>query len=211
MDKSNPQGQQINRISQLKRLIKGAAKGDEQQLRRLVAPFLTEGETLIDCAFTAKFGLIPAYDFAFLTDRRIGDIEITPLTGNLRVEVAFLHKVDAMILFQPAFPILLRLGMLVLYLIVPFFAIPLALTANSLLAIAIAAVVIFLANLVVSSVINPIIKRTFLRFKKSGLWLKLTGTFVGTLIFSDRDRFAIVSRFARQLSDLKRQLDREAA
>lgn len=201
-----PANPPVQRVQQLKSLIKGAAAGNKQDIQRLLSPFITEGETVIDCDVTAKFGLIPTYDFAFLTDRRIGDLAITPLTGNLNVEVAFLNKIDAYWLVQPAFPILLRMFMGGLYLLLPVMALEPALR-NGWTGLFIALLVVFLGNLIVAGVINPIIKRTWLRFKKSGLLLKLTGSGHGVLIFSDRDKFAMLSRMSRQITELKRRLD----
>ncbi len=201
--------QKIQRVKELKHLIRGAARGDQKQIERLLSPFLLESETLKDCALTAKMGLIPTYDFAFLTDRRIGDLEITPLTGNLVVEVAFLHKIDAFSIIQPAFPILLRLFMFGLYFVPPLMAMSIVLSLGWL-GLAIAACVVFLANLIVSCVINPVIRRMYLRFKKSGIVLAISGHF-NTLIFADRNKFALLTRIASQLSEIKRQLDKELA
>lgn len=200
-----------NSTKELKALIKGAARGDEEKIRQLIAPFISDDEKLIECAVTAKFGLITTYDFAFLTDRRIGDLEITPLTGNLNVESAFLHKIDAYVLMQPVIPILLRLLMLGLYLVVPLMAISLVLTMGGWVAIALAALAIVVCNVLIGIAINPLIKRIFLRFKKSGLWLKLTGSATGVLIFADRDKFSVLTKLARSLSDIKRTLDTQAA
>src|SRR5438128_765632 len=75
------------------RLIKGAAEGNKQQVERLLAPFLTPGERLVWSGVSGKMGLIKTYDFAFLTDRRVGDLEVTPLTGNLNVEVCYLQHI----------------------------------------------------------------------------------------------------------------------
>lgn len=201
----------VQKVSQLKTLIKGAARGDEQQIRQLVSPFLCDGETVLDCAVTAKLGLIPTYDFAFLTDRRIGDLQITPLTGNLSVEVAYLHKIDAFVLIQPAFPILLRLFMVLLYLLAPLIAMAPAFRFRTFLTLLISTVVIVLVNTLIAVAIIPIIRRVYLRFKKSGIWLKLTGSHMGVLIFADRDKFAILTKLSRRLSEIKRQLDKEAA
>lgn len=200
-----------SRVTELRRLIRGAAQGDEQMIRQLIAPFLCDGERVLDFAVTAKMGLIPTYDFAFLTDRRIGDLEITPLTGNLNVEVAYVHKVDAFVLMQPAFPILLRLFMIALYLIWPALMIGYVLSTRGFLALAIGTLSIVLVNLVVGLAIIPGIKRVYLRFRKSGIWLKLTGSAMGVLIFADRDKFATLTRLSRRLSEVKRQFDREAA
>jgi hypothetical protein len=206
-----PAKKPVQRVSQLKKVIKGAARGDEQHIRQLVSPFLCDGETVLDCAVTAKLGLIPTYDFAFLTDRRIGDLQITPLTGNLSVEVAYLHKIDAFVLIQPAFPILLRLFMVLLYLVAPLVAMGPVFSTRTFLALFLGTVAIVLFNTLVAVAIIPIIKRVYLRFKKSGIWLKLTGSHMGVLIFADRDKFAVLTRLSRRMSEVKRQLDKEAA
>ena len=200
-----------NSTKDLKALIKGAARGDKDQIQQLIAPFISDDEKLIECAVTAKLGLITTYDFAFLTDRRIADLEITPLTGNLNVESAFLHKIDAYVLLQPAIPILLRLFMLGLYLVVPLLAISMVFSIGGWVAIALAALAIVICNVLIGIAINPLIKRIILRFKKSGLWLKLTGSATGVLIFADRDKFSVLTKLARSLSDLKRTLDTQAA
>ena len=209
--KPAPKKRPVQQVSQLKTLIKGAARGDEQQIRQLVSPFLCDGETVLDCAVTAKLGLIPTYDFAFLTDRRIGDLQITPLTGNLSVEVAYLHKIDAFVLIQPAFPSLLREFMVMLYLFAPLIAMFPVFRLRTFLALLTGTLVILLVNVLISVAIVPIIRRVYLRFKKSGIWLKLTGSHMGVLIFADRDKFAILTKLSRRLSEIKRQLDKEAA
>lgn len=171
----------VKTLRDLKALIKGAAAGDHVQLKHLLTPFVGEGERLIDSGISAKFGILPTYDFYFLTEQLIGDLEITPFTGSLNVEVAYLDKIDAFVLTQPRIPILLRLLMLVLYVGL------------------------------IGFLVNPLLKRILLRLLKSGLYLKLTGANVGTLIFADRNRFALVSKLARELSRLKRVRGNEAA
>jgi hypothetical protein len=112
---------------------------------------------------------------------------------------------------QPAIPILLRLLMLSLYLVAPLMAISVVFSIDGWIPIALAALAIVVCNVLIGVAINPLIKRIFLRFKKSGLWLKLTGSSVGVLIFADRDKFSVLTKLARSLSDLKRTLDTQAA
>lgn len=200
-----------NSTRDLKALIKGAARGDEEQIRQLIAPFISDDEKLIDYAVTAKFGLITTYDFAFLTDRRIGDLEITPMTGHLHHMCAYIHKIDAYIIVQPAIPILLRLFMLGLHLVVPLLGISFALSIGRWEVISLAALAILICNTLISVGVNPLIRRVYLRFKKSGLWLILNGSSMGVLIFADRDKFSVLTKLARSLSDLKRTLDTQAA
>lgn len=209
--KPAPKKRTVQKVSQLKTLIKGAARGDEQQIRQLVSPFLCDGETVLDCAVTAKLGLIPTYDFAFLTDRRIGDLQVTPLTGNLSVEVAYLHKIDAFVLIQPAFPILLRAFMVLLYLVAPLMAMGPVFSTRTFLSLLIGTLAIILVNTLIAVALIPVIRRVYLRFKKSGIWLKLTGSHMGVLIFADRDKFAVLTKLSRRMSEIKRQLDKEAA
>src|SRR5262245_24075453 len=92
---------------ELRRLIHRAGKGDEDSARRLVSPFVSHGEKLINFGVSAKFGIIRTYDFVFLSDRQIGDLRITPLTGNLIVGIAYLSAIDVLVLAQPAYPLLL--------------------------------------------------------------------------------------------------------
>jgi hypothetical protein len=203
---------------ELKQLILQAASGDEAATRRLIGPFVAPEERLLMHGISAKFGLFPTYDFFFLTDRRIGDLEITPLTGNLNVEVAYVQKIDAFALIQPAFPLLFRLVLAFMYLLVPvgFFLFPVSVLREGLevplpAAALVGAIAAAAAVLLVLSVINPALKRSFLRFKKSGLWLKLNGSPMGVLIFADRNKFDLLTSLTRSLSDIKRQLDKVAS
>ena len=59
-------------------------------------------------------------------------------------------------------------------------------------------------------VIFPAAKRIYLRFRKSGMYVKLIGTGDGSLIFADRTRFTALAALARQITQYKRELDKEA-
>jgi hypothetical protein len=208
--------QKAPKKTELNQLIKQAAAGSDEAARRLVSPFVHPDEKLLHYGISASFGLIKTYDFLFLTDRRIGDLEVTALTGNLNVEVAFLQKIDAFVLSQPSFPLLLRLTMLFFY---PLFAVSGFFVIQSFayeagwsnaMSITLGVLVAVLAALLVRFAINPNIMRAFLRFKKSGLWCKLQGNPVGILIFADRNKFAMLTEVTRLVSDVKRQLDKIA-
>lgn len=206
------------RKAELKRLIVSAASGDLTAVRRLIGPFVAPEEKLLMHGVSAKFGIFPTYDFYFLTDRRIGDLEVTPLTGNLNVEVAYIQKIDAFVLSQPAFPILFRLFMAFMYLFLPlgFYSLTAAFFGGLLgfpttVAIVFGIAAAIGAVLLVFVAVNPALKRAFLHFKKSGLWLKLNGNPVGILIFADRGKFELLTSLTRKLSDVKRQLDKVAS
>jgi len=196
----------VRGVADLKGLIRRAADGDDAALRRLLAPFIGSDETLLLHEITAKMGLFTTYDFAFLTNRRVGDLEVTPFTGGLNVEVAYLDKIDAFAVIQPAFPISLRVLMFLLYAAPPvFFLAPgFAAGGGSLLLAGIAATALWLP--LTWKAINPTLRRLFLRFKKSGLFLKLTGSMSGTLIFADRNKLAILNRLATGIGEARRKL-----
>lgn len=206
------------RKSELKRLILAASAGDSEAAKRLIAPFVAPEEKLLMHGISAKFGLFPTYDFYFLTDRRIGDLEITPFTGNLNVEVAYLQKIDAFVLSQPAFPLLLRLFLGMMYLVVPAGCFSLiaplfrdAMGLENPPAMILGGIAAAGAMVLVALAINPAIKRAFLRLKKSGLWIKLQGNPIGILIFADRNKFELLTSLTRTMSDVKRQLDKIAS
>jgi hypothetical protein len=206
----------------LRRLIAEAASGEREKIERLISPFLIPEERLLWCGITAKIGLIPTYDFGFVTNRRIGDLQITPLTGNLNVEVCDLARIDAYVLVQPAIPIWMWLVMGVVYPLAAlaawmmfgyffrtlfrlqlgfvYFYFPWTLVRLS--AVSGALVVTFFA-------VVPWLKRLYLRLRKSGLWLKLRGSWKGTLIFADRDKFAALTAMSRVVTEQKRLLDME--
>jgi len=201
---------------QLKSLIKGAISGDTEKIKALLKPFLTNEEELISWGLSGKMGMIPTYNFYFLTDRRVGDFEITPLTGNLQVETAFLQRINAVVMRQPAI-LLLRINMVLLYVV----AVVLGLWPTIFSAVAgqvpismlfsvwnLTKVVVLVA--LVKWVINPAAKRVYLRFRKSGMYVKLIGTGAGSLIFADRTRFSALAALARQITQYKRELDKEA-
>lgn len=200
----------------LKNLLLRAGAGDQESARRLISPFVAPGEQLLMFGISAEFGIMRTYDFYFLTDRRIGDLEITPFTGNLNVEVAYLHKVDALVLSQPAFSLKLRLLLATMYIFLPglfylsIFGFMAAMRLPDPIAVLLGVIAAMGGVYAVAVAVNPAIKRAFLRFRKSGLWLKLTGSFVGTLIFADRDKFETLTRLTRAITDIKRQLDKVA-
>jgi hypothetical protein len=179
----------------IKSLVNRAAKGDEVAIRELLQPFIADDEQVLQFGLTAKLGLIPSYDFAFLTDEKIGDLQITPLTGNISVEVARLKHIDAYHLSQPAFPILLRLLLVILYAGAVVFPLA-ALEGNFVIAIPIALCLIAFVHFAVW----PALKYAFLRFKKSGLWCKVGGFPIGVLIFADRNQFEFMTRLARNMT-----------
>ncbi len=201
--------------AELKRLIKQAAGGDTEAAKQLIGPFIADDEELITHGITAEFGLIKTYDFVFLTNKRMGDLEITPLTGNLTVEIAYLERVDAIVISQPAFPLLLRLAIWLSYPIVPVvtflfmqsFFLAYDLELFSWVAGGMGAAV---ALFVLHRAFIPSVRRIFLRFKKSGIWLKLYGHPVGVLVFADRNRFAMLTSLARMVSELRSRLRTEA-
>ena len=213
----------------LLQLINGAAGGDQQKIQQLVAPFITSDERLLWCGVTAKLGLLPTYDFAFITDRRVGDLEVTPFTGSLNVEACYLQHIDYCVIKQPAMPLwmwMLRLSMYVLFpmmigVVYRLITMPLwYLSRESELVYAISSVIpwfvlslaIYVASLAaVPLIVNPIIVRIYLRLKKSGIWLKLRGSRLGLLIFSDRHKFGTLTSVCRLVADQKRILDAEMA
>lgn len=196
----------VRGVADLKGLIRQAAEGDEAALRRLLAPFLGSDETLLLHGITAKMGLFTTYDFAFLTNRRVGDLEVTPFTGGLNVEVAYLDKIDAFAVVQPAFPIALRVLMFLLYLAPPLFFLAPGIDSGGgpILLLGFGAAVGWV--LLTWKAFNPTLRRLFLRFKKSGLFLKLTGSMSGTLIFADRNKLAILNRLAAGIGEARRKL-----
>jgi hypothetical protein len=202
------------RKAELNRLIIAAASGDADSSKRLISPFVTPEEKLLMYGMSAKFGFFPTYDFYFLTDRRIGDLQITPLTGNLNVEVAYIQKIDAFVLSQPAFPIWFRLLLAFMYILMPF---GIFMLIEGLMNLPLPVVVLFGlpaaagGAYLVFLFVNPALKRLFLRLKKSGLWLKLHGSPMGVLIFADRNKFELLTSLSRALSDVKRHLDKAAS
>lgn len=209
----------------LKALIKEAAQGDSAKIERLIAPFLSSQERLLWCGISARSGLLTTYDFAFLTDQRIGDLEVTPLTGNLNVEICYLQDIDAYVIAQPSITAKVWLALLATY--------PFVLWAAGVISALVATLItelvgmerdsmfyifLALAPLVSLALLIPWtiylkagITRLLLHFKKSGIWLKLRATEVGTLIFADRDKFAMITSLARMMTEQKRALDRAAS
>lgn len=205
-----PPPSDLVRKKELKKLIALAADGDDRAIRKLVGPFIAQQEKIVMTGVSAKFGIFPTYDFFFLTDRRIGDLEITPLTGGLNVEVAYLQKIDAFVLNQPAIPILLRLFIFGLYVFALMIGFSLAASMGGL-GVLIGILIAGLGIAAVYYLISPQIRRAYLHFAKSGVWLKLNGAPVGVLIFADRNKFDLLTKLTRAMSDLKRQLDKAAS
>jgi hypothetical protein len=206
----------------LKRLVAEAGTGNPQKIERLISPFLTSGERLMWCGISGKIGLFPTYDFAFVTDRRIGDLEINPLTGHVNVEVCYLQHIDACAVIQPAFPIWMW-GILAAMYPIAWYAVSLGLWmfATFLRELELYTIYQYFPWMLVRfglriallasvyAIINPGLKRFYLRFKKSGLWLKLRGGSQGTFIFADRDKFSLLATMTRVITEQKRQLDKE--
>jgi hypothetical protein len=168
-------------------LIRDAARGNPEAIETLLEPLLSEGETLISFGLGAKLGLIPTFDFYFLSDIRIGDLQVTPLTGALNIESAYLNKIHAFSINQPAISIWLRLFILSLYLLIPFATyslLTLLPIAGQLLGFISAVFSVF----VVYKFLTPWVKRVYLRFMKSGILIKLVGNPAGVLIFADRTK-----------------------
>ena len=206
----------------LQALIKGAATGDKEQTERLLSPFLTPGERLVWSGVTAKMGLISVYDFGFLTDRRVGDLQITPLTGDLSVEVCYLQHIDAMVITQPAFSLKLWAGIIAAYPLWVAAAIGFSYVAGAttyeFLDNNTLAMFVFVAGAIGLSLLGiigwtffgiPAVRRGFLRYRKSGLWLKLRHSDIGSLIFADRNRFGLLAALTRMVTEQKRLLDKE--
>lgn len=203
----------------LLRLIQGAATGDRQQIERLLAPFMTPGERLIWAGVSGKMGLLTTYDFAFLTDRRVGDLEVTPLTGNLSVEVCYLKDIDAMKISQPAIAITMWTWIAAGYPLWIFLG-----TTISLFTVGFAtdfrgqiSFYVFVFGAFMLSVLMIVawtifgidmMRRWTLRHRKSGIWLKLRGSGIGSLIFADRDKFAMLTSLVRMITEQKRLLDK---
>lgn len=200
---------------ELKKLIHSAGNGNMDAIKQLIMPMITDEEQLLLYGVSAKFGLIKTYDFYFLTDRRVGDMEVTPFTGDIAVEIAYLHKIDAIVLKQPAFPLLMRLFIgfcyvffpitlcgLTIYGLVESFRIDTVLSIISGIAMGILILWFFIKAAV------PAIVRGFLKLNKSGIWLKLSGSVIGVLIFADRDKFDLIVSLSKRVSDMKRNLDK---
>jgi hypothetical protein len=219
-DQVAPQVQQVpaaGRVrkqgASLKRLIKEASRGQSDEMQTLLRPFVSEEEEFVSWGISSRLGLIPRYNFYFLTDRRVGDLEITPLTGNFNVEMAYLHKIDAVAIRQPSL-ILMRLALLALYALVIAYGVAGAYIGftdeeSGIVALSVAGAVA--GVLLVRFVFSPAIRRIFLRFRKSGMFLKLTGGSDGTYILADRNKMTEMSGLSRQITDLKRTLDLDAA
>lgn len=168
----------IKKVSELKSIIKDAGTGDVDAIQKLLQPFLSEEEKLISCGLTGKFGIFPTYDFYFLTDKRVGDLEITPFTGSINIEAAYLDRIGAYVINQPHIGLLLRVCLLALY------------------------------CLLIGFIVNPSLKRAYLRFRKSGLFIILAGTLGGTYIFADREKLGILINIANLMTATQRRLDK---
>jgi hypothetical protein len=200
------------RKDEINQLIWMAADGDQEAARRLVSPFVSKGETLINFGLSAKFGIFPTYDFFFLTERQVGDLQVTPLTGDLDVETAYLRNISAMVLRQPAISIMFRMFMWSVYVWLPFALYSIAsLLFGALIGNAFGSFLSVLCGIaglpLAYFAFNPSLVRAYLHFRKSGLYLILTASQMGVLIFADRNKFELMSRLTRQVSELKRKID----
>lgn len=193
----------------LKRLIKEASRGESERLRTLMGPFVSEDEDFLSWGITARMGFIPRYNFYFLTDRRVGDLEVTPLTGNLNVEMAYLHKIDAVVIRQPSI-ILLRILFAAMYVLAVAWGAFVSSQAPVAASIGWAVALVVLALLFIQFIVYPIVKRIVLRFRKSGMSLKLTGSGGETFLFADRSKMSTLADLSRRIANLKRQLDSTA-
>lgn len=193
----------------LRRLIKEASRGNSDRLRALMAPFVSEGEQFLSSGITARMGIVPRYNFYFLTDRRVGDLEVTPLTGNLDMEMAYLHRIDAMVIRQPSI-IVIRAVFAILYFLTIAAGVGYAIFRPDDQANLLSVAGVLVTLLFLRFVISPIVRRIVLRFRKSGMVLKLTGSSESTYIFADRSKMSTLSDLARRIADLKRQLDLSA-
>lgn len=190
----------------LRRLIKEASRGQSDRVRTLMGPFVSEDEQFLSSGITARMGLIPRYNFYFLTDRRVGDLEVTPLTGNLNVEMAYLHKIDALVIRQPSI-ILLRIVFAILYALIVVSAAVTTISAVDEWTIALTVAAAGLALMILRFVVYPVVRRIVLRFRKSGMVLKLTGSAGATFLFADRSKMSTLAELSRRIANLKRQLD----
>lgn len=190
----------------LRRLIKEASRGQSDRVRTLMGPFVSEDEQFLSSGITARMGLIPRYNFYFLTDRRVGDLEVTPLTGNLNVEMAYLHKIDAVLIRQPSI-ILLRVVFAILYSLTVGWPVVTALNVGDEDVIALTAAAAGLALLFLRFIVYPVVKRIVLRFRKSGMLFKLTGSAGATYLFADRSKMSTLAELSQRIAKLKRQLD----
>lgn len=211
-NRSRPAQPKQSQRRYLKSVIRQAAAGDDNQLQTLLRPFLTDREELLKWGIASRTGVIPRYDFYFLTDRRVGDIEIVPLTGSFNVEVAYLQKIDAIVVRQPAI-VLLRIAVALLYLSAIISGVAgvlrgLNLEDNAMLGLSLAGSAT--ALLLIHFVIAPALKRIVLRFLKSGMFFKLTGGASGTFILADRAKMNEMLGLSSEIAEIKRNLDLEA-
>lgn len=193
-------------------LIQAAAGGDEDAQRALLDPFLAEGEALLEFGLSAKMGILTTYDFYFVTNLRVGDLEVTPFTGALNVEAAFIRDCPAFVLNQPSIPITLRLWFLGMYLVSAGFAFVLVmfppvffglLGGDRPLALILGAFAFAGLAYVVHHLLIPGVKRAFLRFRKSGVFVMTSSGGMGILVFADRDRFGLMASLTRRMVELR--------
>ncbi|WP_372364609.1 hypothetical protein [Candidatus Uabimicrobium sp. HlEnr_7] len=181
--KSNKQGPEkekraikIKKVNDLKEIIQSASEGNKSAIKKLIKPFLGSDEVLVTSGMSGQFGMfIKVYNFYFLTNQRVGDITITPFTGELNIEVAFLDDIKSYTIVQPYISLTFKMFTWSLYLIL----------------------VGFLAN---SS-----LKRAYLKYKKSGLFIKF-GDFGGTHIFFDRERFNALAHLSNSLNNARKKI-----
>lgn len=166
----------IKKVNDLKEIIMEASEGNKSAIKKLIKPFLGSDETLVNSGISGQFGIfIKVYNFYFLTNQRVGDITITPFTGELNIEVAFLDDIKSYTIIQPHISITFKLLTWTLY--------------------------VFLIGFLV----NSSLKRAYLKYKKSGLFIKF-GDFGGTHIFFDRERFNALAHLSNTLNNARKKI-----
>lgn len=178
---------------QLSKLIRQAARGNYEAIQALLLPLLSEDENLIAFGLGAKMGFLPTYDFYFLTNFRVGDLQVTPWIGALHIESAYLDRIDSFAINQPPISIVLRLAIAILYLLTVSYVIQFSIVLGSTplgiwWTIAIMAPILAALLLLIYKAITPFIKRVYLRICKSGITIRIYANPQGVLIFSDRTK-----------------------
>lgn len=166
----------IKKVNDLKDIINEASQGNKSAIKKLIKPFLGSDEVLITSGISGEFGVfMKVYNFYFLTNQRVGDITITPFTGELNIEVAFLDDIKSYTIVQPHISITFKLLTWSLY---PF---------------------------IIGFFLNSSLKRVYLKYKKSGLFIKF-GDFGGTHIFFDRERFSALANLSNTLNNARKRI-----
>lgn len=166
----------IKKVNDLKEIIQEASEGNKSAIKKLIKPFLGSDETLINSGISGQFGMfIKVYNFYFLTNQRVGDITIAPFTGELNIEVAFLDDIKSYTIIQPYISFNFKLLTWTLYV------------------------------LLIGFLVNSSLKRAYLKYKKSGLFIKF-GDFGGTHIFFDRERFNALAHLSNTLNNARKKI-----